>query len=146
MSCSVGTSYEEPYFDTEDNQCTYRCYKTVPDADNVCIPCPAKTPYWDRVSESCKSCEEVYFGTRDFWSPMFEDCVEACPEELAPTDGSTTCKTCKEVNPKTPYWGVYEQKCITCKRRTEGMLCKSCGYYKPYWDEKEEQCKPCGES
>ena len=72
---------------------------------------------------------------------MFKDCVESCPEELAPTDGSMTCKTCEE---PTPYWGIYEQKCVACKRNKDGMLCVACDENTPYWDGKE--CKACGDN
>ena len=40
VSCSVGTSYEEPYFNLEKNWCTDECSKGVPDDKNVCGPCP----------------------------------------------------------------------------------------------------------
>ena len=137
VSCSVGTSYEEPYFDIEKNKCTSYCYEKVPDTDNVCRPCPAEKPYWDRSSDSCKSCEDLYFGTRPYWSSMFKDCVESCPEGLAPTDGSTICRTCAEIAPETPHWDVYEQKCVMCNRVKLGMICVTCEFSdisRPHWD------------
>ena len=109
VSCSVGYSYDYPYLNTDHSQCTYGCYRAIPDDDNVCQPCPAEKPY--SKSGFCQSCEDAYLGMRNFWSPMFADCVESCPKELAPTDGSMTCKTCEG---STPYWGIYEQKCVTC--------------------------------
>ena len=141
VSCSVGSPYDAPYLDVTTGYCTSECEGLI-DKDNVCRPCPDDKPYFDWDSSSCKSCEEVYFGTRNFWSPMFEDCVEECPEGFAPDKGYT-CKTCEALYPDTPHWDVYEQKCIKCpKDRDEyASICRSCeeSYSdRPYWDEKEE--------
>ena len=45
---------------------------------------------------------------------MHGDCVEACPEQLVPVDGSHTCRTCEEVSASAPHLDVETQKCIMC--------------------------------
>ena len=82
---------------------------------------------------------------------MLGECVEGCPEALAPADGSKICRECASVNSSTPHWDAESQKCTDCtgysgKRRLKGLVCMPCDYTKsmtPYWDEEEGACKSC---
>lgn len=126
VSCVAGSHAENrnmPYLNAAHTACIDDCPDDTPylSPDNVCEPCPVETPIWTtdmrlRGGGLCKSCEEIYVGTRPYWSPHAQACLPECPAALAPVDGSKICRTCAEVSPEKPHWDIDAEECVLCPR------------------------------
>ena len=77
---------------------------------------------WD-PSGVCVSCKELDENL-PFWNPMTKRCVAACPSELEPTDGSSSCSKCDAEQ----YFDPAENKCVSKCHETwnANRVCESC--------------------
>ena len=89
----------------DTQECVAKCPRSS--KNSVCTTCweadPSK-PRWDSDSETCEACPDSASGSKTFWNPETEQCVDACPE-LA-KDG--ICKRCYELLIYRPRWDEEE--------------------------------------
>lgn len=72
----------------------------------VCAACAAASddmyPYWN--GEACVRCVDVFPDEREFWDPLFRQCVAACPRGREAVYDNNVCRACEEVDPARPHW------------------------------------------
>ena len=146
MSCAEGTSGAAPYYDVALEVCATGCSDDAPirGSDHVCRPCPEAAPYWNK--ESCVRCADAFPGTKEFWDPLFRECVAECPAGREAVDDLHICRTCAQVDSEKPYWDARNLKCVACLRGTSGDFCLACDEYDPnapVWDAVHKRCASC---
>ena len=90
-----------PFWNSETQECTAKCLRSS--KNSVCTSCweadPSK-PRWNAVSGACEACPDSTSGSKTFWNPETDGCVDACPELVK--DG--ICRRCYEIDIDLHYW------------------------------------------